>query len=134
MNAELAARLTVARSAAGDFERETAAFAAGGPSPDYPVWAYRLDGALRGVFGTAGHGARSERPDSPASGAPMLTPRDRRSILAALDHTAAFLTERAATYCLDCAESPAGLCDYHADDLDQASACRALADRLKEDQ
>lgn len=60
----------------------------------------------------------------------MLTPSDRRTILAALDDAAACRGARPGCACDDCEGSPAGLCDRHADDLDQADAYRSLAARL----
>ncbi|MHB1431499.1 MAG: hypothetical protein ACYCVZ_05215 [Streptosporangiaceae bacterium] len=59
-----------------------------------------------------------------------LTPRDRRTILAALAEAADAREAAASACCEDCASAPAGACDRHADDIDQADAYRALARRI----
>jgi hypothetical protein len=60
----------------------------------------------------------------------VLTTAQRTTVIAALDDAAVFRTERAAAYCLECAESPTNLCEAHADDLDQADAYRHIAREL----
>jgi hypothetical protein len=59
-----------------------------------------------------------------------LSTAQRSTVIAALDDAAVFRTERAAAYCLECAESPTDLCEAHADDLDQADAYRHVAREL----
>src|ERR1017187_6255517 len=75
MSAEFAARLTAARAAAADFSRAAEAFASGGPAVDWLSWSHRLGGALTGLL-------------DGADLAPLLTPKDRRTIVAALDDAA----------------------------------------------
>lgn len=59
-----------------------------------------------------------------------LTPRDRRTILAALTEAAETRETAAGTYCDDCASAPAGACDQHAADLDAADDYRQAARRI----
>ena len=72
---------------------------------------------------------RKERPSAPGSPL-MLTPRDRRSVLAAIAEAAEAREARASAWCDQCREAAAGMCDEHADDIDQAEAYRALARRI----
>ena len=58
---------------------------------------------------------------------PVLYPAQLSTVLAALDDAATLRTERAAAYCYDCSSHPAGACDVHVDDLDQADAYRQVA-------
>ena len=60
----------------------------------------------------------------------MVTPRDRRLLLAALADAATYRSERATEYCDVCESAAAGACDEHADDVDQAEQFRALARRI----
>ena len=71
----------------------------------------------------------SGEPPAPA-GAAMLTPRDRRTLLAALADAAGHRQQRATAPCGTCLLHPADLCDQHAEDLDAAAEYRALAARL----
>ena len=71
----------------------------------------------------------SGEPPAPPAGV-LLTPRDRRLLLAALADAAAYRTDRATGFCEACLEADAGVCDGHADDVDQADAYRALARRI----
>lgn len=57
---------------------------------------------------------------------------ERGTILAALDTAAEYLEYRASLTCPDCAESPAELCETHANDLEAAAAYRAVARQLGE--
>jgi hypothetical protein len=68
-------------------------------------------------------------PPAPAAGL-LLTPRDRRLLLAALGDAAAYRDDRAGQWCESCQTAGAGACDEHADDTDQAEAYRALAGRI----
>jgi len=69
-----------------------------------------------------------------ADGSAALSPADLVQVLGALEHAAAFLRERAGQHCDSCSVHPAGACQSHVDDLDQADAYRALAGRLGENQ
>ncbi|MHB1432647.1 MAG: hypothetical protein ACYCVZ_11095 [Streptosporangiaceae bacterium] len=71
----------------------------------------------------------SGQPPAPPAGL-LLTPKDKRLLLAALDDAATYRTERAGTCCGACESADAGMCDEHADDVDQAEAYRALAGRI----
>ena len=71
----------------------------------------------------------SGEPPAPPAGL-LLTPRDRRTLMAALADAATYRTDRATGYCEACLEADAGACDGHADDVDQADAYRALARRI----
>lgn len=71
----------------------------------------------------------SGEPPVPPAGL-LLTPRDRRLLLAALADAAAYRNDRGAGYCEACLESDAGACDGHAEDVDQADAYRSLARRI----
>lgn len=68
----------------------------------------------------------------PAPAGLVLTPKDRRLLLAALADAAAHRQQRATAPCDTCLLHPADLCDHHAGDLDAAAAYRALAARLAE--
>jgi hypothetical protein len=68
------------------------------------------------------------RPD----GSAVLSPADLIEVLAALEHAAGSLVDRAGQCCDDCGTHPAGACESHVDDLDQADALRAVAARLGE--
>ncbi len=71
----------------------------------------------------------SGEPPVPPAGL-LLTPRDRRTLLAALTDAAAYRAERAAGLCDACEVADAGACDEHADDADQAESYRALTARI----
>jgi hypothetical protein len=60
----------------------------------------------------------------------ILPGPELQAVLGALDHAAVFLEERAEQHCDACVTHPAGACESHVDDLDQAGAYRALAGRL----
>ena len=57
-------------------------------------------------------------------------PADAVTIHQALADAEAHRRERADVYCHDCASTPAGACDDHLHDLDQADAYRNLAAEL----
>jgi len=63
-------------------------------------------------------------------GSATLAPADLIEVLGALEHAATLLRERAAAWCDDCTRHPAGACESHVEDLDQADAYAALAARL----
>jgi len=65
-------------------------------------------------------------------GSAVLAPADLLDVLGALADAIAYRAERAGAYCLDCAcrERETGPCEFHADDLAQAAAYRAAAERL----
>jgi hypothetical protein len=63
-------------------------------------------------------------------GSATLAPADLIEVLGALEHAAEALVDRAAQHCGDCVTHPAGACEAHVDDLDQADAFRAVAARL----
>ena len=71
----------------------------------------------------------SGEPPAPPAGL-LLTPRDRRLLLAALADAALHREQRAAAPCEACESADAGMCDGHADDVDQAEQYRALARRI----
>jgi hypothetical protein len=60
----------------------------------------------------------------------VLSPAELTVVLGALDHAEQLLRERAAAYCDDCATHPAGACEEHVDQLDQADDYQVLAARL----
>ena len=59
-----------------------------------------------------------------------LTPKDRRTILAALADSAESRENSAGAWCDGCARAAAGACDRHAADLDAAAEYRAAAARI----
>ena len=59
-----------------------------------------------------------------------LTPAQVATVLAAVADAVAYRTAGADARCEDCMAHPAGCCDRHADDLDQAGAYRQLAREL----
>jgi hypothetical protein len=65
-------------------------------------------------------------------GGATLSPADLLGVLGALDHAEQLMRERAAQFCDDCAVHPAGACESHVEDLDQADAYAALAGRLED--
>lgn len=71
----------------------------------------------------------SGEPPAPPAGL-LVTPRDRRLLLAALADAATYRTERAGQWCEICESADAGACDEHADDVGQAEQFRALARRI----
>jgi hypothetical protein len=65
------------------------------------------------------------------AGAGLVLPEAHLStVLDALEDAATLRTERAAAYCVKCAEHPAGACDEHLDDLDAAERYRQLTREL----
>jgi hypothetical protein len=56
-----------------------------------------------------------------------LAPAQVATVLAAVADAVAYRTAEADARCEDCVAHPAGCCDRHADDLDQAGAYRQLA-------
>jgi len=117
VSAELEARRTAAAAALADYRQAVEAEAQRGGQPvPWALWAGRLGAALDSVLAIV--------PDGPGTGQAPLTTAQLSTVLAALDDAAAFRTERAGAYCLECSESPPGLCVAHADDLDQADAYR----------
>ena len=91
-------------------------------------WEDSVCAVVAGWVTRAAHG-RNERPSAPRSPL-MLTPRDRRAVLAALTEAAEAREARASAWCDQCREAAAGMCDEHADDIDQGAAYQALADRI----
>jgi hypothetical protein len=67
------------------------------------------------------------RADQVAAEAVVFPEGPRQTMLAALADAAAYRTAGADARCEDCMAHPAGCCDPHADDLEQASAYRELA-------
>ena len=65
-----------------------------------------------------------------ARGTITVTTAQAAVIHQALADAKAYRRERAGAYCYDCANTPAGACDDHLDDLDQADAYRDLAAEL----
>ncbi len=61
---ELAARVTAASAALGDFRRERAAYLAGGRIPDYPSWVLRLADHLGLVLDQLGGEAMAAGPEA----------------------------------------------------------------------
>ena len=61
------------------------------------------------------------------AGAVVFPEGPRQTMLAALADAAAYRTAGADARCEDCMAHPAGCCDPHADDLEQADAYRDLA-------
>jgi hypothetical protein len=55
---------------------------------------------------------------------------DLATVLGALEHAGQLMRERADAWCEECATSPSEACQVHLDQLDQADAYRALAERL----
>jgi hypothetical protein len=55
---------------------------------------------------------------------------DLATVLGALEHAEQLMRERADAWCEECATSAAEACRVHLDQLDQADAYRALAERL----
>ena len=111
MSAELGARRTAAAAALADYRRESQAHPSAGAA-FWAHWSGRLGAALESVLAL------------PVAG---LSPAQQSTVLAALDDAATFRTERAAAYCYACSGHPAGACDEHVDDLDQAGAYRQVA-------
>lgn len=87
-------------------------------------------GQVLDVIAEAGFGLAQAESGVRADGSAALAPADLIEVLGALDHAAAFLTERACQPCTACAATETGPCGDDADDLDQADAYRALAARL----
>jgi hypothetical protein len=125
VNAELSARRTAAAAVQADFGRASYEYAMqGGAVPDWATWAQRLSLSLASLLD-------DRTPAAAGPGGPtVLSAADATEVLGALEHAAAALAERAAQWCDDCARYPAGACEAHLDDLDQADAYRALAARL----
>ena len=71
----------------------------------------------------------SGEPPARAAGL-LLTPRDKRLLLAALTEAADYREGRSTLFCEACQSADAGACDEHATDIDQAEAYRALARRI----
>lgn len=120
-NHELLARaLADAGVELGDYDRRILSWMAG--------WSDAVCAVVAGWIARAAR-ERKERPSAPVSPL-MLTPRDRRSVLAAIAEAAEAREARASAWCDQCREAAAGMCDEHADDIDQAEAYRALARRI----
>jgi hypothetical protein len=110
--AELSARRTAAAAVRGDFEREWHGYSMqGGAEPAWQVWAQRLSESVASLL------------DAPAETA--LTGLQREVLAQALADAIEYRTPGAD--CADCDDSPAGLCEDHAADLDRTDACLALA-------
>ena len=63
----------------------------------------------------------------------VLPPADTAVLGQALDDVQAYRRERAEAYCYECAQHPAGACETHADDLDQADAYAGLGRQLRQE-
>ena len=157
MSAELEAPRTAAAAALADYWRAVEDEARPGGKPVlWAMWAGRLGAALESVLAmppepepgklaairavlAAFDWERDDRQyalehiERIAEGqddAAALTTGQLSTVLAALDDAATFRTERAAAYCYACSGHPAGACEEHVDDLDQADAYRQLATTL----
>jgi hypothetical protein len=84
-------------------------------------------GGQRQLF-DAGHQAAPAWCEPPGR---AISPADASVLGQALADAEAYRRERAAGWCADCQEHPAGACEGHVDDLDQADAYRQLADALE---
>jgi hypothetical protein len=115
--AELAARVTAARAALGDFRHEGLDALAAGPEPDWASWAHRLAAELRGLL------------DRPAAAA-ALDAAALSIMLAALDDAAVYREDRGGQACAGCDVHPDGLCEDRVD-LGRAADYRALARELE---
>ena len=119
--AELAARITAARAALGDF-RQAGLDALADPSPkwepDWASWAHRLAAELRGLL------------DRPAAAA-ALDAAALSIVFGALDDAAAYREHRGGAECSRCDAHPAGLCEDHGEDMARAAGYRALARELE---
>ena len=67
------------------------------------------------------------------AGAATITAADLPTVIGALADATTLHQERAEAYCADCVVHPAGACEEHLDDLDQAEAYKALARMLGAD-
>jgi hypothetical protein len=112
--AELAARITAAAAALGDFRRAEAADATWeGPAAPWATWAGRLAAELGSVLDG----------QAPALDAGQLVTLGQ--VLGdAIAH------REPCGSCVDCDDSPAGLCEDHAEDLDRCDAYGLLAKAL----
>jgi hypothetical protein len=63
----------------------------------------------------------------------VLPPADTAVLGQALDDVQAYRRERAEAYCYECAQHPAGACETHVDDLDQADAYAGLGRQLRQE-
>jgi len=77
----------------------------------------------------AGHEASAAWCEPPGR---AISPADAVTIGQALDDAEAYRRRRAGDWCADCAGSPAGACDPHLDDLDQADVYAGLARQLQQ--
>jgi hypothetical protein len=59
-----------------------------------------------------------------------ISPADAVTIRQALADAERYRRDRAAVWCADCQDHPAGACEQHVDDLDEADAYQALAQAL----
>ena len=152
VSAELEARRTAAAAALADYRRDEA----GTGEPSWAMWAGRLAAALESVLAMPPEPEPGklaairavvaafdwefddrqlalehiERIAEGQDDAAALTAAQLPTVLAALDDAATFRTERASAYCYACSGHPAGACEEHVDDLDQADAYRQLATTL----
>ncbi len=62
-----------------------------------------------------------------------VSPADAATIGRALDDAERYRRERVEAYCYECAQHPAGACEGHLDDLDQADAYAALGRQLQQE-
>ena len=72
------------------------------------------------------------RPGRHARGTVRITTAQAAVIRQALADAEAYRRKRACDWCRDCATVPAGACDSHLDDLDQADAYATLGKQLQE--
>jgi hypothetical protein len=130
VNAERDARITAAQAVLIDFRRLVKADALR-TGPQWEHWAGRLAAALGSVLPLDAGEIRGSRTASGVdAGTATILPADLPTVLGALDDAATLHRERAEAYCEACVTHPAGACDSHIDDLDQAEAYQALAARL----
>jgi hypothetical protein len=83
-------------------------------------------GGQRQLFGT-GHAAVPAWCQPPGR---VLSPADAVTVRQALADAEQDRRDSAESWCADCGTSPAGACETHVDDLDQADAYRELAQAL----
>ncbi len=115
---ELAARVTSARAALGDFRREGLDALASGPEPDWASWAHRLAAQLAWLWLV----------DALAV---TLDAAQLETVLDALDDAVELRHGIGGRECADCDAHPAGLCEDHAADLGRADRYAATARQLR---
>jgi hypothetical protein len=85
-------------------------------------------GGMRELY-DAGHEAEAAWCRPPGRG---ISPADAAVLAHALADAEAYRRKRASDWCADCEGHPAGACDQHVADLDQASEYAALARELED--